>query len=95
MTQLASNLQANEARQNFYQILKEVGSKLRRFTITHRDGTKAVIMPLEDVEAWEETIEILSDKELMKDLREADEDVKAGRVYSLEKVKKELGINED
>jgi len=85
--QLASTIPANEARTNFYQLLEEVGSNLRRFVITHRGKTKAVIMPIEDVEAWEETLEILSDKKLMLDLKESDEDIKKGRVISLDDLK--------
>jgi len=85
--QLATTIPANEARTNFYQILEEVGSNLRRFIITHRGKTKAVIMPIEDVEAWEETLEILSDKKLMRDLKESDRDIKNGRVISLDDLK--------
>lgn len=85
--QLATTIPANEARTNFYQLLEEVGGNLRRFVITHRGKTKAVIMPIEDVEAWEETLEILSDKKLMLDLKESDKDIKKGRIISLDDLK--------
>jgi antitoxin YefM len=85
--QLAATIPANEARTNFYQLLEEVGTNLRRFVITHRGKTKAVVMPIEDVEAWEETLDILSDKKLMKDLKESDRDIKNGRVISLDDLK--------
>ena len=50
-------------------------------------------MPLDEVEGWEETMEILSNKKLMRDIRQAEKDRKAGRVYPLEQVIKELGID--
>jgi len=85
--QLATTIPANEARTNFYQLLDEVGNNLRRFVITHRGKTRAVVMPVEDVEAWEETLEILSDKKMMRDLKESDRDIKNGRVISLDDLK--------
>lgn len=94
MAQLASTLPANEARANFYQILEEAGNSLRRFTITHRGKTKVVIMSAEELESWEETLDILSNKETMKDLKQSARDIKAGRTVPLEKVLKELRINE-
>ena len=95
MANLASTLAANEARTNFYKLLDEVGDNLRRFVITHRGKARAVVMPIEDVEAWEETLEVLSDKKLMKDLKQSRKDIKAGRVYSLDDILKELKLNEN
>ena len=94
MTQLASTLPASVARTNFYQILEEVGSNLRRFVITHRGKTRAIVMSADEVEGWEETMEILSDKKLIKSLNQAEKDRKAGRLYSLEDVEKELGLTD-
>ena len=93
MNSLAATLPANVARANFYQMLDEVGEYLRRFIITHRGKARAVVMPLDEVEGWEETREILSNKKLMRDIRQAEKDRQAGRVYPLEQVIKELGID--
>lgn len=95
MAQLSTIISANDARTNFYQILDEVSKNLRRFTITRRDGTRAVVMSEDEVDAWEETLDILSNKKLAKDLLEAKNDRKARRVYSLESIEKELKLNEN
>ncbi len=95
MNQLASTLPANLARSNFYQLLDEVGTNLRRFAITHRGKMRAVLMPIEEVEGWEETLEIMSDKKLMSDIVQAKKDIKAGKVYTLKEVKKSLKLDED
>ena len=92
MTSLASTLAANEARTNFYQLLDEVDEGLRRFIITHRGKAKAVIMPVEDVEAWEETLKILSDKKLMGDLKKSQDDYKNGRFITLEELEKKYHL---
>jgi hypothetical protein len=44
------------------------------------DELKSVIHEVitEDMEAWRETLEIMADRKLMKQIREADEDWKTG-----------------
>lgn len=95
MTQLASTLPANVARANFYQMLNEVGSYLRKFVITHRGKKRAIVMPIDEdkIDSWKETLEILSNKKLMRDLKQAEKDRKAGRLYPLEDVIKELDLD--
>lgn len=92
MANLASTLAANEARTNFYELLDEVGDNLRRFVITHRGKARAVVMPVEDVEAWEETLEILSDKKLMASIKRSKEDFKKGRFITLEELEKKYNL---
>lgn len=56
------------------------------------DGKKtAVLVAIDEYESLKETLEIMSDPDMMKDIKEAEEDVKAGRVYDWGEVKKELG----
>ena len=93
MNTLAGTLPANIARTNFYQMLEEVGDNLRRFTITHRGKTKAVVMPIQDVEAWEETLEILSDKKLMADINKSRADYKNGDFLTLDEIEKKYDFN--
>ena len=45
---------------------------------------------LYDKEAWEATYELASDPEIVKDLEEAEADVKAGRLKSWADVKREV-----
>ena len=45
---------------------------------------------LEMLDSIIETLEVMSDKELMESIRRAEEDVKAGRVRPLEEFLKEL-----
>jgi len=49
-------------------------------------------MSVGEWEAWEETIDILSDPEAIEVLRESEEDVKAGRLVDLDEVKRDLGL---
>lgn len=92
---LPQNLTVSEARANLYDLMDEVGSKLRRFVISHKGKPTAVVMPVEDLESWEESLEIASNKKLMKSIRKAQMDYKKGKVHKFEDVVKELGLDAD
>jgi antitoxin YefM len=69
--------------------LSEVVERLERehgrVVITKHGRPAAVLLSLEDLESLEETLEILSDPELMAAIREADADVAAGRTTRMSK----------
>ena len=88
MPQLSSTLQAHVARDNFYQILDEVGNKFRQFSISLRGQTKAVIMSSEEYEGWLETLDIMSNPQLVKNIKAS---LKSKKHYTWEESKKKLG----
>jgi len=92
MNSIPTTLTASEARINLYDMLDEVKKFTRRFTITHHGKPHAVIMPIEDLEAMQETIDILSDKKLMKQIDRGMNDYKTGKFHTLEEVKKKLKV---
>lgn len=51
-----------------------------RVTVTVHGGASAVLLAPEDLERLEETIAVLADSDLLRQLAEADADVAAGRV---------------
>lgn len=93
MDGLSLSLPASEARKNFYTMLDEVSDKLKRFTITIRGKVKAVVMPADQVEAWEETLEIISNKKLSAAILRSEKERKQGKVISEKVLLKELGIS--
>lgn len=48
-------------------------------------------LPAADEDALTETLEVLADEDTLRALDESEEDVKAGRTFSLDVVKRELG----
>src|SRR3989344_8271113 len=87
---IPSTLTVSDARANLYDMMEEVRKYLKRFVITHHGKPQAVLLPVEDLESWEETLDILSNKKLMADIRQAEKDFRAGRVYTLEEGENEL-----
>ncbi|MGH7204529.1 MAG: type II toxin-antitoxin system Phd/YefM family antitoxin [Candidatus Levyibacteriota bacterium] len=77
-------------------MLEKAKKKPGGIIITVDGKPSAVLMSMEEYREYEslkETEEILADKKLVKDIREAEEDIKAGHVYDWEDVKKELKWN--
>lgn len=68
------------------------------FTEKDRENLKAVAEELPKlrslVEEFIETMEILSDKNLMASIKKSDRDIREGRVLNYKELLKELGINE-
>jgi antitoxin YefM len=80
--------------------IKEARSRLSEFAntldgpvmITRRGSPVLAVMPWEAYEALYETLEIVSDRDLMKQLYESIREIEAGRTIPLENVEKELGL---
>ena len=80
---------ATEARKNFFQLIKIAGKPGSNVTITLEGEVPVVMMSADEFEGWMETLEIMSDPQLVQDIKEGMEDVKAGRVIPWETVKKQ------
>lgn len=81
-----TTLSITEARKNLPNLVDRASNNLEEFTILKNGKVQAVLMSAEEFESWKETIEIMSDKKLMEDIRKGEADIKAGRVVSAEEV---------
>ena len=80
-----------EARNKFMKLLDRA-AKDQIFAVTRRNKEVMAVMSWELYEGLLETLEVLSDQELMKHLRAGIEDVKAERTHSLSEAYKRLGL---
>ena len=62
----------------------------QRVEVTKNGRRAAVIMSADDYDSLMETLDILSDAEAMAEIRQADADVAAGRISTLEEVTAEM-----
>lgn len=85
-------LTASQARSNIYSLLDQVRDNLSQFYITHKGLPVAALIPIEELESWQETIEIMSDKKLMKDIKTSMQEIKQGKTIPLNKVIKQLNL---
>lgn len=95
MTPIPNTLTVSQARENLYDLVEEVTNHLRSFIITHHGQPTAVLVPVEELDSWQETFEIMSNKKLLRDIKQAEKEIKAGKTISRKKAERLLGVNED
>jgi antitoxin YefM len=81
-----------EARARLTELLDDIETRHEHVVITRKGRPAAVVISTAEWEALEETLEILQDEETLAALRDSEEDVKAGRLFSLDEVRRELGL---
>jgi len=81
----------SDARARLSELLDEVRGSQEHVVITRNGRPVALLMSLDEYESLEETIEVLSDEDLMEQLRQSEEDVKAGRLVDLDDLLKKYG----
>lgn len=84
---------ATNARNSLYDLIDKVSTSGKPVAITNRGETKAVLISPEELASWEATLDVMSDPELVKGIKEGEADIKAGRVVDWEDVKRELGLD--
>lgn len=87
---MKNHLTATEARRDFFGVLKAAEQPGGSVTITHDGHPKVVMMPFEEFEGWQETLDILSDPGLVAEIQEGLRELKAGETVAFEEVKTRL-----
>ncbi len=87
---LSSAMTASDARTNFYDLAKLASELSQRFIVTLHGKPAVVIMSLEELEGMEETIDIMSDPELVESIRQGQKDYEEGKFYTLEEIEAEM-----
>ncbi len=79
-----------EARKKLFKIASEVKSPNTSYHLTMSGKDGVVLISKEEFESWQETLEILSEPETIKDLKLAENDFKKGKYTNWEQAKKKL-----
>ena len=89
MTQLT----ISEARKEFLDLPEKLAREHENAVIVTRRGQPLLaVLPWESYESIVETLEVLSESELMAELRESVKDIERGRLLSHEKLGPRLGL---
>lgn len=90
---IMKTISASKARNNLYKILDEVKNGLKSYTITLRGEAQAVVINPEELEAWEETLDILINNKLIAQILKSQKEIKKGEYLNEDDVIKELNIS--
>jgi antitoxin YefM len=83
---MSENVSLAEIKNRLSEYVDRVEREHERVVITKHGRPAAVVISVDDLESLEETLAIMSNPELMAQIREADADVKAGRVSGVSKI---------
>ena len=75
-----------EVRQDLSRFIDEAVTTHARFDITRNGKRAAVLMSADDYDSLVETLDILADAELVRDINEGLRDADAGRVFTHDEV---------
>lgn len=84
---MSDTLPLAEIKARLSEIVDRVEREHERVVLTRNGRPAAVIMSPADLEALEETLELLSDPHALKQIRAAREDLAKGRVVSTEELR--------
>jgi len=79
-----------EVRANLSKLVDEAVRTHQRIEVTRQGRRAAVILSADDFDSIMETLAILSDQELMREVRAAETEAESGEVYSLDEVAEEM-----
>ena len=82
-------LSITEARNKFLNLIRDAHDVLERVIITKNGKPEAVLISYDEYEGWVETLEIMKDPQLVKEIKEAQKEVKAGHLLSWDEVVRE------
>jgi len=86
MADYSETVPLSKAKALLSQFIRRVREEHESFAITHRGKVEGVLLSFEEYESLIETLEILSDRDLMASLRRGLKDEKAGRVHTFKEV---------
>lgn len=84
---MSKTVPVREFRSNLADLLDEVADRREHVTITRRGRPSAVVIPVGEYEALEETADILSDDETLAAIRRGLDELRAEEMSSLEDVR--------
>ena len=83
---MIKNISVRKLRSNLAKVLEDIKGHLDRYIISKRGKPEAVLMCIDDYEGWLDTLEIMSSKEAMDDIRQAKKELAEGKFHVFEEV---------
>jgi len=85
-------LSLSDVKARLSELVDRVEQQQERIVVTRNGRPAAVLMSADDLESLEETLAVMSDPELMEQIRESKLAIKRGDVITLEELKRQYGL---
>lgn len=80
------NITATEAKKRLLELVRNADESFERYCISRNGEPKAVLMSIEDYEGWIETLEILSSKDALPEIKKARRELESGKGIPFRKI---------
>ena len=87
---MVTTISVRELRPKLSNVIDKIHGKFDRYVITKHGKPEVIMMSIDDYEGLIETLEIQSDPELMKRIKRAERNMKAGKGIPYEEFLKKL-----
>lgn len=87
---MVNTITLKELRPELPEVIKNIDTKLDRYIITKRGKPVVMMMNIDDYESILETIEILSDKQAVKRIKQSKEEIAKGKTVSLKELRHKI-----
>jgi len=81
-----ATLTVTEAKAHLLELIRKADRTMQHFIISKNGKPKAILMSIDEYESWLETIEVLSDKDALEDIREARKELSGGGGHTFKEV---------
>jgi prevent-host-death family protein len=85
-----STIPLAEARANLSKLVDQAVRTHERIEVTRQGRRAAVILSVDDYDSIMETLAVLGDQELMREIRDAEGSAERGEVFTLDEVTEEM-----
>lgn len=85
-----TTISISEARRRIFDIAEEVQKPNKYYTFTENGKPKAVMLSAEEFDSLMENLEMLEDPDLLKRIKESEEEYKRGEYVTLDELEREL-----
>ncbi len=89
---MVNTISIRELRPQLADVVENIHERFARYIVTRHGKPEVVMISVEDYESLLETLDVQSDKALMKSIKQAEKEIKTGKGVPLEKARKDLKV---
>ncbi|MEX1051827.1 MAG: type II toxin-antitoxin system Phd/YefM family antitoxin [Patescibacteria group bacterium] len=89
---IKTTISSTEARKNFAEVVDKISNAGARYTLTVNGRPKVVMLNAEEYDSWMETLDIMSNPETVKSIKQSEKEFREGKFITLDELNKQLGL---
>lgn len=84
------SIKVTDAKKHLLEIIRDADESFERYCITKNGEPKVILMSVDDYEGWLETLELMSSKDALTEIKKARKELDAGKGVPFKKILEKL-----